>query len=110
MQHYEILALEKTFVNINLTDRFPEKQNCCHLYACVHLTVAHKIAKLLDVVFLQPPKIILGRVIYKVNLKTEDYGITTAPVPPAQLTNPGHAQFLPLKDNSNHGVDDAPSD
>ena len=46
----------------------------------------------------------------KKNLTKADYCIITAPVPPAQLTNPGHAQFLPLKDNSNHSVDDAPSD
>lgn len=36
--------------------------------------------------------------------------IETAPFPPAQLTNQGHAQFPPIKENSNHSKDDEPSD
>lgn len=29
-----------------MAEGLPEMENICHLYACVHLTVAHKIAKL----------------------------------------------------------------
>lgn len=77
----------------------PEMENICHLYACVHLTVAHKIAKFHAVFHNSENN--LERAITCNSVKPRKWIrlITTAPFPPAQLTNQGHAEFLPLKDN-----------
>lgn len=96
--------LLKTVLFCNLkVERLPEMENIYHLYACVHLTVAHKIAKS-HVVF-QNFENSFG----KSNLIKRCKKQLLLSLQLSWQTKVMHSSFH-SRTTSNHSIDDAPSD